>query len=151
MTRSVTKDTGSVMDRQEIVTAALWPADRALEAGLELVEKMGVLEPASDLLFAGLQRAWNLNFTLNNDLEVEGAENVPRDGGVLLACNHQSWLDVQVIGAAAPRRVHFIAKSELQTWPVLRHLVKLSQSVFIHRGGDEDAMNAIVEDRKSVV
>jgi carboxylesterase len=110
---------------------------------------MGVLEPASDLLFAGLQRAWNLNFTLNNDLEVEGAENVPRDGGVLLACNHQSWLDVQVIGAAAPRRVHFIAKSELQTWPVLRHLVKLSQSVFIHRGGDEDAMNAIVEALRS--
>jgi len=49
---------------------------------------------------------------------------VPLHGGVLLASNHQSWMDVQVLVAACPRRVHFIAKREFERWPVLRHLIR---------------------------
>jgi carboxylesterase len=133
------------MERQDIVNTALWPADRALGLGMGVIERLGVLEPASNLLWSGLQRSMKLNFAINNDLEIEGAQNVPERGGVIFACNHQSWLDVQVVSAAAPRRLHFIAKSEFETWPVLRHMIKLSQSVFIKRGGDEDALAEIVE------
>ena len=85
---------------------------------------------ASELSYRALRRLLYSNFRLNNELEIEGIENIPQEGGVLLASNHQSWMDVQVLGAACPRRVHFIAKSEFQTWPVLRHLIKLSESVF---------------------
>ncbi len=133
------------MNREDIVNTIIWPADQTLGLGMKVIERLGVLEPASNLIFDGLRQFMRLNFTVNNDLVVEGAENVPLEGGVILACNHQSWLDVQVVGAAAPRRIHFIAKSEFQTWPMLRHLVKLSQSVFIRRGGDEDALATIVE------
>lgn len=45
--------------------------------------------------------------------EVFGRENIPTDGPVVIACNHLSLLDPPVLGAAATRQVHFMAKSEL--------------------------------------
>lgn len=46
-------------------------------------------------------------------LEVEGRENVPGRGPVILASNHSSYLDPPVVGVGCPRRVHFMAKEEL--------------------------------------
>ncbi len=46
---------------------------------------------------------------------VEGVDNVPRTGGVLLASNHLSFADSVVIPAVAPRDVVFLAKSEYFT------------------------------------
>ena len=45
--------------------------------------------------------------------EIFGKENIPQDGPVVIACNHLSLLDPPVLGAAATRKVHFMAKSEL--------------------------------------
>jgi carboxylesterase len=133
------------MDRQELVNTALMPVDWLLGAYVGQMERAGLLGTASALAYTGIQKALRTNFTVFNDMEVEGTEKVPREGGVILAANHQSWLDVQVLGAASPRRVHFIAKSEFETWPVLRHLIRLSESVFVKRGGDSAALDAIVD------
>ena len=46
---------------------------------------------------------------------VEGVENVPLTGGVLLASNHLSFMDSVVIPVAAPRKVVFLAKEEYFT------------------------------------
>lgn len=46
---------------------------------------------------------------------IEGLENVPRKGGVILASNHLSFIDSVVIPLTAPRRVHFLAKAEYFT------------------------------------
>jgi 1-acyl-sn-glycerol-3-phosphate acyltransferase len=43
---------------------------------------------------------------------LSGVENLP-DGGVLLAGNHQSYLDPVLLWIRAPRLVHFIGKAEL--------------------------------------
>jgi 1-acyl-sn-glycerol-3-phosphate acyltransferase len=43
---------------------------------------------------------------------VEGTQNVPRSGGVLLASNHLSFMDSVVIPIVAPRQVVFLAKKE---------------------------------------
>jgi 1-acyl-sn-glycerol-3-phosphate acyltransferase len=43
---------------------------------------------------------------------VEGVDNVPRTGGVLLASNHLSFFDSVVIPVVAPRKVVFLAKAE---------------------------------------
>lgn len=43
---------------------------------------------------------------------VEGRENVPRHGGVILASNHLSFIDSAVIPLVAPRPVAFLAKAE---------------------------------------
>jgi carboxylesterase len=137
------------MEREDIANALLWPIDQSADLALRLVEGAGVLHSASDLAYHGIRSLLRAQFDALNDLEVLGAENVPAHGGVILACNHQSWMDVQVLGASCPRRVHFIAKSEFEKWPVLRHLIRLSESVYVHRGGDEAALEAVVEALRS--
>ena len=51
---------------------------------------------------------------------IEGLDNVPRTGGVLLASNHLSFVDSVVIPSVAPRDVVFLAKSEYFTGTGLR-------------------------------
>lgn len=46
---------------------------------------------------------------------VEGAHHVPRQGGVLLASNHLSFIDSVVIPLVAPRQVRFLAKADYFT------------------------------------
>jgi 1-acyl-sn-glycerol-3-phosphate acyltransferase len=43
---------------------------------------------------------------------VEGLEHVPRTGALILASNHQSFIDSVVIPAVTPRPVSFLAKSD---------------------------------------
>lgn len=46
-------------------------------------------------------------------IKIEGKENIPYRGGVILASNHLSYLDPIVLGILVPRRVNFMAKEEL--------------------------------------
>ncbi|MCH3951112.1 MAG: 1-acyl-sn-glycerol-3-phosphate acyltransferase [Acidaminococcus sp.] len=46
-------------------------------------------------------------------LDVYGKENIPKEGPVVIACNHVSNLDPPMVGTAATRTIHFMAKSEL--------------------------------------
>lgn len=61
---------------------------------------------------------------------VRGKVPAPRERGLIIA-NHLSWLDIAVIGARGP--VSFIAKSEIEGWPVFGHLAKLQRTLFIDR------------------
>jgi len=45
-------------------------------------------------------------------LHVEGRENVPREGGLIVASNHLSFVDSIVIPLASGRQVHFLGKAE---------------------------------------
>ena len=54
-----------------------------------------------------------LLFKIGLRLNVEGTENIPKDGPLVIASNHLSLLDPPVIGVAATRKVHFMAKQEL--------------------------------------
>ncbi|HIS69885.1 MAG TPA: 1-acyl-sn-glycerol-3-phosphate acyltransferase [Candidatus Gallacutalibacter stercoravium] len=48
-------------------------------------------------------------------IRIEGVENIPRKGGVLLCSNHKSVLDPYLLMMKCPRRVRFMAKDELFT------------------------------------
>jgi lyso-ornithine lipid O-acyltransferase len=50
---------------------------------------------------------------------------------LLIAANHVSWTDILVLGSIAD--VHFIAKSEVQGWPVMGTFARLQRSVFVER------------------
>jgi 1-acyl-sn-glycerol-3-phosphate acyltransferase len=52
-------------------------------------------------------------------MRVYGGENVPKDGPVIVACNHVSYFDPPVLGTASPRRIQYMAKEELFRIPVL--------------------------------
>jgi 1-acyl-sn-glycerol-3-phosphate acyltransferase len=56
----------------------------------------------------------------------------PGDVPTIVLSNHVSWLDIPVIGSLHP--LSFIAKSEIEGWPVVGLLAKLQRSVFIDRG-----------------
>lgn len=49
-------------------------------------------------------------------VEVVGAENVPRKGGVIVACNHLNNADPGLIGISLGRRFTFMAKAEMFEW-----------------------------------
>ena len=67
----------------------------------------------------------------------EGLENVPRDGPVLVACNHISNLDPLAQGiflVKAGRRPRFLAKSELWNNWFMRRLLDGTHMIKVRRG-----------------
>src|SRR3954451_24564656 len=67
------------------------------------------------------------------DLHVEGMERCPPEGGVILAMNHRSTLDIPLIGAWGPRPTIFFAKSEVRQWPVLGGIGAFYGSIYARR------------------
>lgn len=73
--------------------------------------------------------------------EVIGAENFPKEGGILLCANHIHALDPPVVGMTAPRTVHFMAKEELFKLPVLGPLLPQVNAFPVKRGmSDREAL-----------
>lgn len=65
---------------------------------------------------------------------VDGEENVPRHGGVLVASNHISLWDPPMVGAAFPREAFFLAKEELFEKPFLGLVLRSVNVMPIRRG-----------------
>ena len=79
-------------------------------------------------------------------LYVQGAENVPLTGPVLMVSNHVSYLDPVSIGDASPRRVVFMAKAELFKVAPLRFLLRGVDSFPVRRGeADRGAFKTTLE------
>lgn len=57
-------------------------------------------------------------------LRVYGAKRVPREGPVVLAANHASFMDPPLIGASTRRQIHFLARASLFRHPVLGTLLR---------------------------
>jgi 1-acyl-sn-glycerol-3-phosphate acyltransferase len=66
-----------------------------------------------------------------------GSDRVPREGGIVLALNHFSWLDPPAFGTACPRNIHYMAKSELHDVRLLGPLIR-SFGTFAVRRGESD-------------
>jgi 1-acyl-sn-glycerol-3-phosphate acyltransferase len=66
-------------------------------------------------------------------LRIEGREHLPREGGVLIASNHQSFLDIPLVAVAAPRHVAFVARSTLASSRLVNFLMRQSGSVFVRQ------------------
>jgi len=56
-------------------------------------------------------------------LRVEGSHRVPRTGPVILAGNHQSFLDPWMVGLSLERRAHYLARDSLFHVPILGGLI----------------------------
>lgn len=74
-------------------------------------------------------------------IEVIGKENIPSEGGVLLCANHISNLDPLIVGITTKRPVHFMAKDELFSVPVLGKIVSNVNAFPVKRGmSDREAL-----------
>jgi len=65
--------------------------------------------------------------------EVHGREHVPKTGAVIVASNHISFWDPLLVGTAAMREQHFLAKEELFRGP-LGWLIRSFNAIPIRRG-----------------
>lgn len=78
-------------------------------------------------------------FRLIFRVRVNGLENVPAEGGILIASNHISMLDPILLGATIGRPIRFMAKSSLFRIPLLHGLLNLLGAFPINRGSADPA------------
>jgi len=67
--------------------------------------------------------------------KVEGRENIPLTGPLILATNHVHLLDPFFLIFSSPRWINFMAKEELFRSPFLRPWLRWAGSFSIRRGG----------------
>ncbi|WP_026563941.1 lysophospholipid acyltransferase family protein [Bacillus sp. UNC41MFS5] len=74
-------------------------------------------------------------------VEAIGLEHFPKEGGVLLCANHIHNFDPIIVGIMAPRPVHYMAKEELFSVPVLGNIVRKCNAFPVKRGfNDREAL-----------
>ena len=109
-------------------------------------EKKGFYERAYQLLARPVLRIFRVR--------VEGAENLPDEGGYLYCSNHICLFDPILICAAAHTKVHYMAKKELFKVPLLSSLIKILGAYPVDRGGtDVGAVRhsiAMLSEKKSI-
>lgn len=75
-----------------------------------------------------------------------GEENVPMEGGIVLAFNHFSMIDPPAFGNFCPRRCYFLAKSEVMSVPGLSQFLSLFGTFQVRRGeSDREAVRRMRE------
>ncbi len=77
------------------------------------------------LLFHTFKFLLRIIYFLTGGIVVEGQENLPHTGGVLITPNHISDADPYTVSYALPRYCYTMAKSELFEVPVLGTLIRL--------------------------
>jgi 1-acyl-sn-glycerol-3-phosphate acyltransferase len=75
------------------------------------------------------------------------ARGTPLPGGVLLVSNHRSWLDIELIHAF--RMACFVAKAEIERWPMIGWLASQAGTIYHRRGSTESlsGVSGIMVDR----
>lgn len=119
----------------------LLPFDLGLGTSIQFINKINPYLPLKDGIYESAKTLSAFNIKKFNRLKVQGLENLPKKGGYILAVNHQSWLDPQVLTVSIPRKVHFLMKSELTEWPLLRHFIDLFNVIVVRPNGDEHALS----------
>jgi 1-acyl-sn-glycerol-3-phosphate acyltransferase len=75
-----------------------------------------------------------------------GSDRIPRKGGVVLALNHFSWIDIPCFGVACPRNTYFVAKVEAHKVPGLGQFIRTFGAISVRRGeSDREAVRRMRE------
>lgn len=72
-------------------------------------------------------------FILYGQGRVFGLQHVPRTGGVILACNHQSFFDPILVGLPLSRECHFMARDSLFRDRYFRFLIEFLNAFPVRR------------------
>ncbi len=84
-------------------------------------------------------------------VKVEGRENIPKHGAVVLAANHQSFCDSFFIPLVVRRKVTFLAKAEyFDSWKTA-WFFRAAGQIPIHRGGGSASERALETARAEVL
>lgn len=62
-------------------------------------------------------------------------------GAQLIVANHISWIDIPLLHSVAA--MGFVAKAEIEQWPLVGWLADLGETVFHHRGSHDSASGVV--------
>ena len=71
-----------------------------------------------------------LLWLLSVEVEIVGKTDQSKKSNLFIS-NHLSYLDIPILGSKLPMR--FVAKSEVESWPIFGFLAKIGRSIFIRR------------------
>ncbi len=101
--------------------------------------------PSVDLVYSAAKALVAPGLACGLCWTLEGERNLARDGAVILASNHISYLDPFTLAWVADgrgRRVRFLAKDSLFATPGLGPLLRSARQIPVHRGS-RDAAGAL--------
>lgn len=84
---------------------------------------------------------WEL-FQSGAKIEVKGKENIPKEP-VLFVSNHRSYFDILVLHTTTGKRPGFVAKTEIQKFPLLAWWMKDIACLFLDRNDLRSGMQMI--------
>ena len=109
-------------------------------------------EPKAELLctrtltYFFLTTSLNLLFLFWFRRRIEARSNLPKEGGVVIAINHQSFLDIPLVAMACRRHVCFVARKSLTQSRFMDFILAQCGSVLVKRGtSDRRALRDMVE------
>lgn len=81
-----------------------------------------------------------LLFLFGIELKINNPQVIP-NAPYLLSSNHISWIDIHAINAYKP--IRFVAKSEVEAWPIFGWMAKQLGTVFIQRSNSRHAIEVV--------
>ncbi len=124
--------------------AAAWRMLRLLGHVVHgLVQLYTVFAKAPPEVQSNMVRDWSQRMlaSLGVSLHAQPMPQWPQGQGVLVVINHVSWLDILVLNAVSP--LQFVAKDDIQRWPLIGRLVAASGTLFIRRRSARDALRVV--------
>lgn len=130
-------------------------ADETVEAVLRIVKKVRKeRNKKGSGLYMFLKAIVSPIYRLFARVHIVGKENIPKEGGAIICCNHIGINDILILGTTFPRQIHFLAKKEWFNNKFLSVLFSALGAVPLDRGGrDVGALkNAVnkVKDGKTI-
>jgi acyl-[acyl-carrier-protein]-phospholipid O-acyltransferase/long-chain-fatty-acid--[acyl-carrier-protein] ligase len=78
-------------------------------------------------------------------LRVRGLENLPREGGALLVCNHVTYMDALLLAAVSPRPIRFLSADYLQRVPMVGPFLRWARVIPISPEHSREAIRTAAE------
>jgi len=86
----------------------------------------------------GVRLAIRLLWFFGINVKTRGAA---ADGPVLMTANHISWLDILALHTEVA--VSFVAKAEIDEWPIFNYIARTGGSIFHRRGSHDSAADVV--------
>jgi len=134
----VPADDATILDNSDLT------AEGTVEAVLKIVEEKQKKNKKTSYMKTHRWVAPLVRFFTR--VKAKGLENIPKEGGYILACNHIGVRDVFLMGATCRRQIRFIAKKELFSVPIIGRIMRSFGAVKLDRGGfDVGAIRKSIE------
>ena len=103
-----------------------------------------------DQLSGALPKRWSRSLVklAGAKVNVEGLENVPKQGAVLFVSNHQGDFDIPILLGYIDKPKGFISKEEVKKVPIVGQWMTVINCVFMQRKDRRQSLQAIEEGAK---